>query len=72
LFCFNIIWPVCCRPYPDLPELKCVRSADQFGCMHMISENEADLMQLDPGMGYTAGEYYTMMPLMAERYTTGE
>ncbi len=29
------------------------------------------MMQLDPGMGYTAGEYFTMMPLAAEKYDTG-
>ncbi len=40
--------------------------------MEMISKNEADLMQLDPGMGYTAGEYFTMMPLVAEKYDTGK
>ena len=36
--------------------------------MQMISENKADMMQLDPGMGYTAGQYFTMMPLVAEKY----
>lgn len=40
--------------------------------MEMISTNEADLMQLDPGMGYTAGEYFTMVPLAAEKYDTGK
>ena len=40
--------------------------------MEMISEIEADLMQLDPGMAYTAGEYFTMVPLAAEKYDTCE
>ena len=60
------------RPYEDLPDLMCMEAGDEFDCMYQISENQADLMTLDPGLGYTAGEYYTMMPLMAERYTTGE
>ena len=40
--------------------------------MEMIYENEADLVQLDPGMSYTAGQYFTMMPLMAEKYSIGK
>ena len=40
--------------------------------MEKISDNEADLMTLDPGMGYTAGQYFTMMPLMAEKYDTSK
>ncbi len=44
---------------------------DSFACMEMISQNEADLLLLDPGMGYTAGEYFTMVPLAAEKYDTG-
>ena len=45
-----------------------MQARDEFGCMEKISVNEADLIQLDPGMGYTAGEYYTMLPLVAEQY----
>lgn len=40
--------------------------------MEAINDNKADLIQLDPGMGYTAGEYFTMLPLVAENYDTGE
>ena len=40
--------------------------------MDMIHNNDADLIQLDPGMGYTAGEYFTMMPIAAEKYDTGK
>ena len=54
--------------YRQLPELKCVRGNDRFACMDMIDADNADLMSLDPGMGYTAGDYFTMMPLMAEMY----
>ena len=46
-----------------------MRGNDRFACMDMIDADNADLMSLDPGMGYTAGDYFTMMPLMAEMYT---
>ena len=66
------------RPYPPwsyeydaLPEFKCVRGKDQFDCMEIISRDEADLIQLEPGMGYTGGEFYNMMPLVAEKYLNG-
>ena len=49
-----------------------LQGSDSFACMEMISRNEADLLQLDPGMGYTAGEYFTMVPLAAEKYDTGK
>ena len=52
--------------------LNTFKGSDSFACMEMISANEADLMQLDPGMGYTAGEYFTMVPLAAEKYDTGK
>ena len=44
---------------------------DQFACMQLIADKKADLMQVDPGMGYTGGQYYNLMPIMAEKYTTG-
>jgi melanoma-associated antigen p97 len=60
------------RPYDQLPTLLCIEGGDEFDCMYRISENQADLLTLDPGLAYTAGEYYTMMPLMAERYALGK
>jgi len=57
--------------YEELPQLSCFRGADQFDCMQKISENEADLVQLEPGLGYTGGEYFNMLPLAAERYDLG-
>ena len=50
----------------------CHLARDQFACMELIEKLQADLIQLDPGMGYTAGEYNTMLPLVAEKYSTGE
>ena len=67
------------RPYPDwsyeydaLPQFQCVRGYDQFDCMEIIARDDADLIQLEPGMGYTGGEFYNMMPLMAEKYIQGK
>ena len=59
-------------PYKSLPELKCVQGSDQFDCMQKISENQADLIALDPGMGYTAGEFFTLLPIIAEKYDPGQ
>ncbi|CAH1784042.1 unnamed protein product [Owenia fusiformis] len=53
---------------PSMAILTCVRGAHRFDCMMKINNNEADLLTLDAGMGYIAGEYYTMMPIMAEKY----
>lgn len=49
----------------------CHQGIDQFDCMEGITRDDADLMQLEPGMGYTGGEFYNMMPLMAEKYISG-
>ena len=59
------------NPYSELPQMSCIRGSDHFDCMQMIADNEADLVQLEPGLGYTAGEYFNMLPLVAERYATG-
>ena len=40
--------------------------------MEMITLNEVDLVELDPGLAYTGGEYYNMLPIMAERYNIGK
>ncbi|CAD5117088.1 DgyrCDS5901 [Dimorphilus gyrociliatus] len=54
--------------YAKLPKLECIRGTTSFDCMSMIGQNDADLVTLDAGMGYTAGEYFSMMPLMNENY----
>ena len=39
--------------------------------MEMIADSTADLVSYDSGMAYTAGEFYNLMPLMAEKYSSG-
>ena len=58
--------------YEELPELLCHRAVDVFECMELIAGNDMDLLQLDTGVAYTAGEYYNMMPLVAEKYERGK
>jgi len=58
--------------YTDLPNLECVQGVDQYDCMQQIFNNQADLIQLETGLSYTAGQYYNMMPLVAEKYQPGE
>uniref|UniRef100_A0A0B7BCZ5 Transferrin-like domain-containing protein n=1 Tax=Arion vulgaris TaxID=1028688 RepID=A0A0B7BCZ5_9EUPU len=54
---------------PLLPEtFTCVRTNDLFTCMSMIERDEADLINLDSGLGYFAGRQHNMMPIMAEDY----
>ena len=57
--------------YTDMPTLSCVKADDQYECMQMIFNADADLIQLETGLSYTAGEYYNMMPLVAEKYVAG-
>lgn len=58
------------KHYEDLPEFKCIEGTDQYDCMTKINEAGSDLMQLETGLSYTAGEYYNMMPLVAEQYVS--
>ena len=37
--------------------------------MQMIADNEAHLVQLEPGMGYTVGEYFNMQKQDHTRYS---
>ncbi|ESO04012.1 hypothetical protein HELRODRAFT_99809 [Helobdella robusta] len=60
------------KPYKDLPTLFCVRGMSQFDCMQMVMNGEADLIQLETSLSYTAGQYYTMIPLMVEKYKPGQ
>lgn len=57
--------------YDAMPTLKCVMGTDQYDCMSKIFTNEADLIELGTGLSYTAGEYYNMIPLVAEKYVAG-
>jgi len=59
------------KRYGDLPEVSCVLGEDQFDCMSKIFDDDADLMQLETGLGYTGGQYYNMIPLAAEKYVEG-
>jgi len=58
--------------YEVMPELKCVLGTDQYDCMLKIFMNEADMIELGTGLSYTAGEYYNMIPLVAEKYIAGQ
>lgn len=49
-------------------EFECIRTYDSFTCMDMIEKDEADLVNLDSGLGYFAGRQHNMMPIMAENY----
>lgn len=57
--------------YNDLPNLQCVQGLNQYDCMIQIFNDQADMMQLETGLSYTAGQYYNMMPLAAEKYQPG-
>jgi len=57
--------------YEDMPTLECVLGTDQYDCMSKIFNNEADLIELGTGLSYTAGQYYNMIPLVAEKYMPG-
>lgn len=57
--------------YAKMPKLECVLGTDQYDCMQKIFTNEADLIELGTGLSYTAGEYYNMIPLVAEKYILG-
>jgi len=57
--------------YEMMPKLQCVLGSDQYDCMGKIFRDEADLIELGTGLSYTAGEYYNMIPLVAEKYIPG-
>jgi melanoma-associated antigen p97 len=59
------------KTYAKLPLVSCVQGLDQFDCMNKIFTDKADLMQLETGLSYTAGQYYNMLPLAAEKYVAG-
>jgi melanoma-associated antigen p97 len=57
--------------YSDVPTLICLAGNNRYDCMQKIFSGEADLMQVETGLSYTAGEYYNMVPLTAEKYQPG-
>jgi melanoma-associated antigen p97 len=57
--------------YKNFPILQCIKGSDQYDCMKKIFNGDADIMQLETGLSYTAGQYYNMMPLVAEKYQPG-
>ncbi|XP_015924816.1 transferrin 2 [Parasteatoda tepidariorum] len=54
------------------PDLVCVKGFSQMKCMQMINENAADLVVLDAGEIYKAGQKYNLMPIIAEQYDLEE
>lgn len=60
------------KPYVAvLPNFSCVVGSDRFECMKMIQNDKADIMALDTGLGYFAGRYHNMKPVVAENYGPG-
>lgn len=57
--------------WKEFPPFSCNMATSQFKCMELISKGQADLMQLETALSYTAGQYFTLMPLMAEKYMNG-
>ncbi|GAB6026358.1 antigen p97 (melanoma associated) identified by monoclonal antibodies 133.2 and 96.5 [Chamberlinius hualienensis] len=50
------------------PELVCYRGRDQLGCMKAVRTAVADLVMLDAGDVYTAGQRFGLVPIIAEQY----
>nr|KAI8756219.1 melanotransferrin-like isoform X1 [Biomphalaria glabrata] len=51
-------------------DFQCIDADDVFSCMELIESDQADLVNLDSGLGYYAGRQHNMMPIMAEKYDT--
>ncbi|CAK9294532.1 unnamed protein product [Gordionus sp. m RMFG-2023] len=61
------------RAFGDLgltPRLECLVGKDVFDCMTKIKNFEADLVSLDPGYIYKAGQEFSLSPILAEVYGT--
>ncbi|GFR00340.1 ovotransferrin [Trichonephila clavata] len=54
------------------PDLVCIKGFSQIKCMQLIRENAADLVVLDAGDIYRAGQNYNLMPIVAEQYDLEE
>lgn len=53
-------------------DLGCVLKENKHDCMKAIDSDEANVVTLDAGAVYVAGRYYSLAPIMSERYTSGE
>ncbi|UYV68315.1 MFI2 [Cordylochernes scorpioides] len=51
--------------------LICKVASDKDQCMNLIDAQRADLVTLDPGELSVAGQYHSLVPIMAETYGTG-
>uniref|UniRef100_A0A2C9KWP0 Transferrin-like domain-containing protein n=1 Tax=Biomphalaria glabrata TaxID=6526 RepID=A0A2C9KWP0_BIOGL len=51
-------------------DFQCIVADDVFSCLELIESDQADLINLDSGLGYFAGRQHNMMPIMAEKYDT--
>uniref|UniRef100_A0A2R5L4H4 Putative transferrin 2 n=1 Tax=Ornithodoros turicata TaxID=34597 RepID=A0A2R5L4H4_9ACAR len=54
------------------PDLNCIQGHSHLGCMHMINEALADLVMLEAGDIYRAGERFGLVPIIAEQYNLHE
>ena len=48
--------------------LRCERGTDRDQCMNKVANNVAQLITLDPGEVFLAGRYYSLVPIMMEKY----
>ncbi|XP_006817607.1 otolith matrix protein 1-like [Saccoglossus kowalevskii] len=54
-----------------LPKVECIRRYNTLDCMHTIFDGRADLINLDAGDAYVAGKQYGLIPILAEKYSSG-
>ncbi|XP_054721697.1 melanotransferrin-like [Uloborus diversus] len=54
------------------PDLVCINGYSQMKCMQLIKENAADLVVLDAGDLYHAGQKFDLIPIIAEQYDLDE
>lgn len=50
----------------------CVIGLSEFDCMKLISQDKADLITLDVGLGNIASRMYSLRPLAVENYNTSD
>lgn len=48
--------------------LTCILGSDEFNCMKLINEKQADLMNLDVGLAYYGSSLYSLRPIAVENY----
>ncbi|KAM7284230.1 ovotransferrin [Ixodes scapularis] len=54
------------------PDLNCIKSESHLQCMHMIRNGVADLVVLEAGDIYRAGQSLGLIPIIAEQYNLDE